>query len=159
MVLNDALPVIAVTEEKDSFKIDPQLLKNKLSDKTKALILNSPSNPTGLAYDRRSLEAIADLAIRHDFYIISDEIYEKLTYEGFGHISIASLSNEINQRTIVVNGLSKSHAMTGWRLVLPPAQGHHPGDDQHPESVYIKSNFNNTESRCRGVDRASGFYP
>jgi aspartate aminotransferase len=116
VVLNDALPVIAVTEEKDSFKIDPQLLKNKLSGKTKALILNSPSNPTGLAYDRKSLEAIADLAIRHDFYIISDEIYEKLTYEGFGHISIASISNEIKQRTIVVNGLSKSHAMTGWRL-------------------------------------------
>jgi aspartate aminotransferase len=116
VVLNDALPVIAVTEEKDSFKIDPQLLKNKLSGKTKALILNSPSNPTGLAYDRKSLEAIADLAIRHDFYIISDEIYEKLTYEGFCHISIASLSNEIKQRTIVVNGLSKSHAMTGWRL-------------------------------------------
>ena len=116
VVLNDALPVIAVTEEKDSFKIDPQMLKNKLSGKTKALILNSPSNPTGLAYDRKSLEAIADLAIRNDFYIISDEIYEKLTYEGFGHISIASLSNEIKQRTIVVNGLSKSHAMTGWRL-------------------------------------------
>ncbi len=116
VVLNDALPVIAVTEEKDSFKIDPQLLKNKLSGKTKALILNSPSNPTGLAYDRKSLEAIADLAIRHDFYIISDEIYEKLTYDGFSHISIASLSNEIKQRTIVVNGLSKSHAMTGWRL-------------------------------------------
>lgn len=116
VVLNDALPVISVTEEKDSFKIDPQLLINKLSGKTKALILNSPSNPTGLAYDRKSLEAIADLAIRHDFYIISDEIYEKLTYEGFGHISIASLSNEIKQRTIVVNGLSKSHAMTGWRL-------------------------------------------
>jgi len=116
VVLNDALPVIAVTEEKDSFKIDPQLLINKLSGKTKALILNSPSNPTGLAYDRKSLEAIADLAIRHDFYIISDEIYEKLTYDGFGHISIASLGNEIKQRTIVVNGLSKSHAMTGWRL-------------------------------------------
>lgn len=116
VVLNDALPVIAVTEEKDSFKIDPKLLKNKLSGKTKALILNSPSNPTGSAYDRKSLEKIAELAVKHDFYIISDEIYEKLTYDGFGHISIASLSNEIKQRTIVVNGLSKSHAMTGWRL-------------------------------------------
>ena len=79
VILNDALPVIAVTEEKDSFKIDPQLLINKLSGKTKALILNSPSNPTGLAYDRKSLEKIAELAVEHDFYIISDEIYEKHT--------------------------------------------------------------------------------
>jgi len=116
VVLNDAAPVIAVTEEEDSFKIDPQLLKSKLTGKTKALILNSPSNPTGLAYDRKSLEKIADLAVKHDFYIISDEIYEKLTYDGFGHISIASLGDEIKQRTIVVNGLSKSHAMTGWRV-------------------------------------------
>ena len=116
VVLNDAAPVIAVTEERDSFKIDPQLLKSKLTGKTKALILNSPSNPTGLAYDRKSLEKIAELAVKHDFYIISDEIYEKLTYDGFGHISIASLGDEIKQRTIVVNGLSKSHAMTGWRV-------------------------------------------
>jgi len=116
VVLNDAVPVIAVTEERDSFKIDPQMLKGKLTGKTKALILNSPSNPTGLAYDRESLEKIAELAVKHDFYIISDEIYEKLTYNGFGHISIASLGNEIKQRTIVVNGLSKSHAMTGWRI-------------------------------------------
>jgi len=116
VVLNDAVPVIAVTEERDSFKIDPQMLKGKLTGKTKALILNSPSNPTGLAYDRESLEKIAELAVKHDFYIISDEIYEKLTYNGFGHISIASLGNEIKRRTIVVNGLSKSHAMTGWRI-------------------------------------------
>jgi len=116
VVLNDAAPVIAVTEERDSFKIDPQLLKSKMTGKTKALILNSPSNPTGLAYDRKSLEKIAELALKHNFYIISDEIYEKLTYDGFGHISIASLGDEIKQRTIVVNGLSKSHAMTGWRV-------------------------------------------
>jgi aspartate aminotransferase len=116
VILNDAAPVIAPTEEKYLFKIEPELLKNRLSGKTKALILNSPSNPTGLAYDRKSLEAIADLAVKHDFYIISDEIYEKLTYDGFDHISIASLGNEVKQRTIVVNGLSKSHAMTGWRV-------------------------------------------
>lgn len=116
VVLNDAVPVIAATDEKTSFKIEPELLKTKLSARTKALILNTPSNPTGLAYDKRSLEAIAELAVKHDFYIISDEIYEKLTYDGFSHISIASLGEEVRQRTIVVNGLSKSHAMTGWRV-------------------------------------------
>lgn len=116
VLLNDAVPVIVKTDEKNSFKITPELLEPSLSKKTKALILNSPSNPTGLAYDRKNLEAIAEMALRHDFYIISDEIYEKLLYDGFRHISIASLSNEIKQRTITVNGLSKSHAMTGWRI-------------------------------------------
>ncbi|RJQ55897.1 MAG: pyridoxal phosphate-dependent aminotransferase [Nitrospiraceae bacterium] len=116
VILNDAVPVIAKTDEKNSFRIDLKLLEEKLSDRTRALILNSPSNPTGLAYDGKSLEAIAGMAVKHDFYIISDEIYEKLTYDGFSHISIASLGGEIKKRTIVVNGLSKSHAMTGWRI-------------------------------------------
>lgn len=116
VLLNDAIPVIAATDEKNSFMITPEILKQKLTKKTKALILNSPSNPTGLAYDRDALTKIAELAIEHDFYIISDEIYEKLVYDGFKHISIASLGEEIKQRTVVVNGLSKSHAMTGWRL-------------------------------------------
>jgi len=78
--------------------------------------LNSPSNPTGLTYDRRALEAIAELAVKHNFHIISDEIYEKLVYDGTVHISIASLGREVKDRTIVINGLSKSHAMTGWRI-------------------------------------------
>lgn len=116
VLLNDATPVIAETDEANSFMITPEILKQHLTGKTKALILNSPSNPTGLAYDRESLVKIAELAIEHDFYIISDEIYEKLVYDGFKHISIASLGEEVKQRTVVVNGLSKSHAMTGWRL-------------------------------------------
>ncbi|KPJ98952.1 MAG: aspartate aminotransferase [Nitrospira bacterium SG8_35_4] len=116
VLLNDAIPVIVETDEKNSFMIDPARLKDKLTARTKALILNTPSNPTGLAYDRKSLEKIAELAIKHDFYIISDEIYEKLVYEGFTHTSIASLGEEIKKRSIVVNGLSKSHSMTGWRI-------------------------------------------
>jgi len=116
VILNDATPVIAKTDGKNSFRLEHDVLKEKISGKTKALILNTPSNPTGLAYDRKSLEAIAEMAVRHDFYIISDEIYEKLTYEGFSHISIASFGEEVKKRTIVVNGLSKSHAMTGWRI-------------------------------------------
>lgn len=116
VLLNDATPVIIETDEKNSFVVTPELLKSKITSRTKAFILNSPSNPTGLAYDKKSLEEIAKLAIEHDFYIISDEIYEKLVYDGFKHISIASLGEEIKQRTIIVNGLSKSHAMTGWRI-------------------------------------------
>jgi aspartate aminotransferase len=116
VLLNDASPVIIETDENNSFVVTPELLREKITPKTKAFILNSPSNPTGLAYDRKSLEEIARLAVEHDFYIISDEIYEKLVYDGFKHISIASLGEEIKQRTIVVNGLSKSHAMTGWRI-------------------------------------------
>lgn len=116
IVLNSAAPVIVKTDEGNAFKITPEILEANLSKKTKALILNSPSNPTGLAYDRKSLEAIAEIAVKHDFYIISDEIYEKLIYDGFEHVSIASLGDEIKQRTIVVNGISKSYAMTGWRI-------------------------------------------
>ncbi|MEK7698522.1 MAG: pyridoxal phosphate-dependent aminotransferase [Nitrospirota bacterium] len=116
IVLNGAVPVTVKTEEGNSFKIKPEILEAHLSKKTKALILNSPSNPTGLAYDRKSLEAIAEIAVKHDFYIISDEIYEKLIYDGFEHVSIASLGDEIKQRTLVVNGISKSYAMTGWRI-------------------------------------------
>ena len=116
VLLNDATPVIVETDESSSFKIEPDRLMKSLSDKTKAIVLNSPSNPTGLGYDKESLEKIAEIAVKHNLYIISDEIYEKLVYDGFRHISIASLGTEIKQRTIVVNGLSKSHSMTGWRI-------------------------------------------
>jgi aspartate aminotransferase len=116
VLLNDARPVFVPTYEKDAFMVKPEALKACITSKTKALILNSPSNPTGMLYDRKTLEKIAELAVRHKFYVISDEIYEKLVYDNAVHISIASLDDEIRARTIVVNGLSKSHAMTGWRL-------------------------------------------
>lgn len=116
VLLNDAKPVFVQTLEKDSFVVKPEALEAAITDRTKALILNSPSNPTGMLYDRKTLEEIAELAVKHNFYVISDEIYEKLVYGDAVHISIASLNAEIKARTIVVNGLSKSHAMTGWRL-------------------------------------------
>ncbi len=115
-ILNDAIPVYVETYEKDNFIVNPDALMAKITNKTRALILNSPSNPTGLTYDKKSLEAIADLALKNNFYIISDEIYEKLVYDGIEHISIASLNNYIKDKVIVVNGLSKSYAMTGWRI-------------------------------------------
>ncbi|OGW33651.1 MAG: aspartate aminotransferase [Nitrospirae bacterium GWC2_42_7] len=116
VLLNDATPVFVKTYEKDSFILRPEALQAAITKKTKAIILNSPSNPTGLTYDKKALEGIAEAALKHNFYIVSDEIYEKLLYDGVKHVSIASLGKEVQARTIVVNGLSKSHAMTGWRI-------------------------------------------
>lgn len=115
-ILNNATPVIVKTYENDRFMLKPEVLESFITEKTKAIILNSPSNPTGLTYDRETLGKIADVALRHDVFVISDEIYEKLIYDGAEHVSIASLDSGIKKKTIVVNGLSKSHAMTGWRV-------------------------------------------
>jgi len=116
VLLNDAKPVIVDTREEDDFMLRAEALKEKITPKTKAVILNSPSNPTGFIYTEKTLKEIAEIALKNNFYIISDEIYEKLIYDGERHISIASLSEEIKNKTIVVNGLSKSYAMTGWRI-------------------------------------------
>jgi aspartate aminotransferase len=116
VILNDATPVIVETTEQEGFRVSAAKLEKAITGKTKAIVLNSPSNPTGLAYDRKTLEEIAAVAVKHRIYVISDEIYEKLVYDGFTHISIASLNPEIKELTIVVNGVSKSHAMTGWRI-------------------------------------------
>ncbi len=116
VLLNDAIPVFVRTYEADSFMVRPEAINSSITKKTKALILNSPSNPTGLTYDKKTLEAIAEIILRHGIFVISDEIYEKLTYDGFKHVSIASFGNDIKAKTIVVNGLSKSYAMTGWRI-------------------------------------------
>jgi aspartate aminotransferase len=116
VLLNDAVPVIVQTTEDEGFKLSAKKLEKAITRKTKALILNSPSNPTGLAYDKKTLEDIAALAVKHNIYVISDEIYEKLIYDNFTHTSIASLGSEIKNLTIIVNGVSKSHAMTGWRI-------------------------------------------
>jgi aspartate aminotransferase len=116
VILNDAVPVIVETTEQEGFRISAAKLEKAITKRTKAFVLNSPSNPTGLAYDRKTLEEIAAVAVKHRIYVISDEIYEKLVYDGFTHTSIASLNPEIKELTIVVNGVSKSHAMTGWRI-------------------------------------------
>lgn len=116
VLLNDAVPVIVETTEAEGFRLSAEKLEKAITSRTKAIVLNSPSNPTGLAYDRKTLEAIAAVAVKHRVYVISDEIYEKLVYDGFTHASIASLGPEIKDLTIVVNGVSKSHSMTGWRI-------------------------------------------
>ena len=109
-------PVIVATTEKNEFKITPEDLKKPITPRTKALIINSPSNPTGSAYTKKELEKIAEIAISKNFFVISDEIYEKIVYDGFQFISIASLSDEMKKKTIIVHGVAKTYAMTGWRI-------------------------------------------
>lgn len=114
--LADGVPTFVDTEESNSFKLTIEALEKAVTKKTKAMILNSPNNPTGTAYTKEELEKIATFAQKHDIIIISDEIYEKLLYGESGHISIASLSEDAYNRTIVINGVSKAYAMTGWRI-------------------------------------------
>lgn len=109
-------PVTIETGEDSQFKITAKDLDKAVSPKTKALILNSPSNPTGMIYSKEELEPIADYCLNHNILIISDEIYEKLVYNGHHFYSIAQISDSVKENTVIVNGVSKSHAMTGWRI-------------------------------------------
>ncbi|MCC8194867.1 MAG: pyridoxal phosphate-dependent aminotransferase [Deltaproteobacteria bacterium] len=112
--LADGVPVIVPTDP-ETFQLDIAAIEKAVTPKTRAVMINTPNNPTGAVYTRESLQRLGELAIKHDFYIISDEVYEKLIYEG-EHVCVASLSKEIYERTIVVNGFSKAFAMTGWRI-------------------------------------------
>jgi len=114
--LAGGVPVIIDTKQSDEFKVKPDTLKKAISKKTVAFILNSPSNPTGCVYNKSDLESIGNVLINNKVTVISDEIYEKLIYGGEKHVSFASLSKEAYDRTFVVNGVSKSYSMTGWRI-------------------------------------------
>lgn len=114
--LVDATPIIVPTSEANGFKVSREDLERALTPRTKALLLNTPSNPTGVVLDPQDLRDIATLAFERNLYIISDEAYETLTYDGVRHTSIASLGEGIKARTILVNSLSKAYAMTGWRI-------------------------------------------
>jgi aspartate aminotransferase len=113
--LADAVPVLVEAKEEDNFELKAEAIKEKITENTKALILNTPSNPTGGIISEEEQKKIADLAKKHDFYVISDEMYERLIYEG-EHFSFAASGKEAKERTITVNGASKTYAMTGWRL-------------------------------------------
>jgi len=113
--LADGVPVFINTTEEHDFKAEAEDFKRALTPKTKAIVLNSPSNPTGMVYTEEELRAIADFAVENNLYVVSDEIYEHLIYEG-KHISIASFNDKIKALTIVINGVSKTYAMTGWRI-------------------------------------------
>ncbi len=114
--LAGAIPVFIEGREDNQFKITPDQLEAAITPKTKIFLLNSPSNPTGMIYSKQELEALGNVCLRKGLVIISDEIYEKLIYDNAVHISIASLSPELKANTIVVNGVSKPYAMTGWRI-------------------------------------------
>jgi aspartate aminotransferase len=116
VLLNDAVPVAIDTREENGFKITPEELEKAIKPKTRAFILNSPSNPTGSAYTRKELEGLAEVLVRKKILCISDEIYEKIVYDGFEFMSIAALNDKIKALTVTVNGASKVYSMTGWRM-------------------------------------------
>ena len=110
------VPVIVTAEEKAGFKVTKEQLDAAATEKTKAIILNNPSNPTGMLYTRKELEGMAEVCKKHDIYVISDEIYYGLVYDDKEFVSFAALSEDAKERTILINGVSKSYAMTGWRI-------------------------------------------
>lgn len=114
--LADGVPVFIRGEKKDGYKVSAEQIKAAITSNTKALVLNTPSNPTGMIYTREELEAIAKVVIEADIYVIADEMYENLLYNGAEHVSIASLGEEIYKRTITCSGVAKGYAMTGWRI-------------------------------------------
>lgn len=113
--LSDGVPVFIRGGKEQGYKVTAKQIEDACTEKTKALVLNTPSNPTGMVYTREELEAIAEVVIKKDIYVVADEMYENLVYEG-EFVSIASLNEEIYKRTITCSGVSKSYAMTGWRI-------------------------------------------
>ena len=116
ILLAGGTPIIVQTSEQTEFKVTPEQIDASVTPQTRAIIINSPSNPTGSAYSRKELEGIAECALKHKLLIISDEIYEKIVFDGFEQISIASLGKEVQENCVVINGMSKCYAMTGWRI-------------------------------------------
>ena len=127
-----AIPVIVTAGEEQAFKITAEQLEAAITPKTKVFMLNSPSNPTGMVYSREELEAIAAVCLRHNIYIIADDIYSNLVYDGLPYCSIASLGEDVKRHCIVINGVSKSYAMTGWRIGYSAAE---------PEIARAMSNY------------------
>jgi len=114
--LSDGVPVFVYGSKENGYKITADQLRDAITDKTKAFVLNTPSNPTGMIYTKPELEALAKVIVEKDIFCVSDEMYEYLIYGDEKHVSIASLNDEIYKRTITCSGLSKSYAMTGWRI-------------------------------------------
>jgi aspartate aminotransferase len=114
--LAGGIPVYIEGKESNEYKITPEQLDSAITERTRALIINSPSNPTGMIYSREELEELGKVCLEKDILIISDEIYEKLIYGDYKHISIAEISPQLKEQTIIINGVSKSHSMTGWRI-------------------------------------------
>jgi len=125
----NAVPVVIKASDKTGFVPTQEQLKEAITPKTKAIILNNPSNPTGGVFEKKDLEFLAELALKNDFWVISDEMYESIVYDNYKPVSIASFSKEIKDKTIVVNGVSKTYSMTGWRI------GYSCGDSEITENM------------------------
>ena len=110
------VPVALTAPEKSQFKITAKKLEAAITDKTKVVMINNPSNPTGMLYTKEELQAIAEVCVKYDLYIISDEIYSGLVYDDKEFISMAALGEKVKERTVLITGVSKSYAMTGWRI-------------------------------------------
>lgn len=126
------VPVVITAAEAQQFKITPAQLEAAITPKSKVFILNNPSNPTGMLYSREELRDLMDVCVKHDLYIIADEIYYGLVYDNKAFVSVAALGEDIKERTILVNGVSKSYAMTGWRIGYAAA---------NPQLAKIMSNY------------------
>ncbi|EMF98830.1 aspartate transaminase [Leptospira borgpetersenii str. 200701203] len=114
--LSEGVPVIVITTPENNFQITPEQLKKAITPKTKCLILNSPSNPTGAGYSKKDLEVLGEIVLSAGIQVMSDDIYEKIVYDGFTFSNLAMLSPELKKRTFIVNGVSKTYSMTGWRI-------------------------------------------
>ncbi len=112
----DGVPVFIEGAESNAFKVTAEQVKAAITPRTRAIVINSPSNPTGSIYTRKELEAIADVCLSHGVLMVSDEIYEKLIYDGHEHVSVATFGKEAYENTVIINGMSKPYAMTGWRM-------------------------------------------
>ncbi|WP_066497050.1 pyridoxal phosphate-dependent aminotransferase [Abyssisolibacter fermentans] len=141
IMLAGGKPVVIETKEENDFKYTMQGLRDALTNKTKAIIINTPNNPTGTVYNKEELESIGNWAVDNDLFIISDEIYEKLIYDGNEHYSIAGLNDKFKDNTIVINGMSKAYAMTGWRVGYAAA---------HEDIIKLMNNFQShaTSNAC-----------
>jgi aspartate aminotransferase len=124
-MLAEAVPVVVPTQEANGFKLTAAELKASLTPKTKALVLNSPSNPTGGVYTKKELEALGQVVLEHGLYVISDDIYDKILFDGVKFVNLAMLDPDLKARTFILNGVSKTYAMTGWRIgyLAGPAAG------------------------------------
>lgn len=142
------VPVLVSAGEEDDFKLSPEKLEAAITDKTKAIIFNNPSNPTGMVYSAEQLRPLMDVCLRHDLYIISDEIYYGLVYDGKPFTSVAALGEDVKKHTILINGVSKSYAMTGWRIGYALAE---------PEIAKVMSSYvsHSTGSPCSISQKAA----
>ncbi len=136
-------PVFVPCREEDGFQLDMDAIRNAVTDKTKAILVNTPNNPTGAVYTRKSLEELVHLALEKHFYIISDEVYEKLVFEDARHISPGEICKEAKDCCVIINGLSKSHAMTGWRFGYAAAN--------KEIANAIKSSLSHTTGSCNSI--------